>query len=177
MTNPSTTKSRSMAAIVPRTRGSVGRQEADLRNQQQARVDFGGAVVLHERVARRDRSPWRRCRRGSARAACASARPGRGGRISRCRWIARSNATQAMTFECVKWRFSPRVSQMPWSGLFQCLLEELDDRRPRSATRPRSRSSPAAAGDGTRHRSARRRRRAEAESDAALPMRTGAESS
>jgi hypothetical protein len=30
--------------------------------------------------------------------------------------MARSSATQAMTFECVKWRFGPRTSQMPWSG-------------------------------------------------------------
>ena len=30
--------------------------------------------------------------------------------------IARSNATHAITFECVKWRLGPRTSQMPSSG-------------------------------------------------------------
>ena len=30
--------------------------------------------------------------------------------------IARSNATQAITFECTKWRRGPRTSQMPSSG-------------------------------------------------------------
>ena len=33
-------------------------------------------------------------------------------------WTPRSNATQAITFECVKWRRGPRTSQMPSSGSF-----------------------------------------------------------
>ena len=38
----------------------------------------------------------------------------------------RSNATHAMTFECVKcWR-GPRTSQMPSSGNFQAVLEKIE---------------------------------------------------
>ena len=46
----------------------------------------------------------------------ASARPGRRGRTPRGSATARSNATQAITFECVKCRCGPRTSQMPASG-------------------------------------------------------------
>ena len=39
-----------MAATVPRTRGSLARQEADQRYHQQAGIQFTRAVRLHERA-------------------------------------------------------------------------------------------------------------------------------
>ena len=58
---------------------------------------------------RRGRAP----RRGSRRGSRASARPAPRARTPRASRTARSNATQAITFECVKWRVGPRTSQMP----------------------------------------------------------------
>ena len=40
---------------------------------------------------------------------------------------ARSNATHAITFECTKWRGSPRISQMPLSGSVPDLLEIVEE--------------------------------------------------
>ena len=104
-------------------RGSEAGQEADERQQQQARVQLRRAVRLRERRRAARRSRGRRPGRGSRRAARASGRPGRPTPASSTVRTARSNATQAITFECAKCRRSPRISQMPSSGLLPRLLE------------------------------------------------------
>ena len=90
----------------------LGGQEADQRDQQQARVQTLRAVRLDERLQLgveavgadvgvdllADRAP--------------AVDRARASQLSHVR-IARSNATHAMTFECVKCRFGPRTSQMP----------------------------------------------------------------
>ena len=87
---------------------------------------------------------------------------------------ARSKATQAITFECVKWRSGPRTSQIPASGWRQpssshsrrCVRSD----QPNGEFRCREPSS------GRPRPSIRRRHRAGAGLDAALPMRTGLDS-
>ena len=49
MTKPSRSRRRSIAAMVRSTRGSDDRQEADAGQQQQAGVELGRAIGLHER--------------------------------------------------------------------------------------------------------------------------------
>ena len=61
------------------------------------------------------------------------------------RSAARSIATHAMTFECVKWRRPPRTSQMPSSGRCQASLEEVDQLLEQRASLPRSRAGPSCA--------------------------------
>ena len=65
------------------------------------------------------RNPDRRPRRGCDRAGRATARAGRPGPSVSRRRTARSNATHAITFECVNCLGGPRTSQMPWSGSYQ----------------------------------------------------------
>ena len=90
------------------------------------------AVRLHERVrasrsnARSQTSSWiasrsaRQWSTGPSRPNCSAL------------FTARSNATHAMTFECVKCCGGPRTSQMPWSGCCQifssCSSERLLER-------------------------------------------------
>ena len=96
------------------------RQEADAGEHEQAGVELVGAVVLHEAVLLRvealladlgldlvgDLAP-------------AIDRHARCGRCCSAIFTARSNATHAITFDCVKWRCGPRISQMPSSGSCQ----------------------------------------------------------
>ena len=66
------------------------------------------------------RSPSRRPRPSPGRRACATGRSGDRSRpIFSAIFAARSNATQAMTFDWVKCRCGPRISQMPSSGCCQ----------------------------------------------------------
>ena len=75
-TRPSTTRSRADRRQRAAHARVVGRQEADDRHQQQARVDFARAVVLDERVAPGVVALAANLARGSWRAAPASARRG-----------------------------------------------------------------------------------------------------
>ena len=68
-------------------------------------------------------------RRAPRRAARASARPARSRPCSSTIRTARSNATHAITFECVKWRRGPRTSQIPSSGSRQTASRRSSRRR------------------------------------------------
>ena len=139
--------SRSIASTVPRTRGSSARQEADQRDHQQARVELARAVVLGERACAPRRSPasqtsaWISSRSARQRSTGPS-RPN-----SSTALTARSNATHAITFECVKCRRGAahlpdalvRAASQPLSRK----LEQRALQRPGAAS---SRSGAAAAG-------------------------------
>ena len=150
-----------MASIVASMRGSSAGRKPDDRHHEVGRVQVVGAERLGERAgARRSsrragRSSWISSRvalqpstRSAARSRSASA-------------MARSSATQHMTFEYRKCAGSPRTSQMPWS--FSCQRTAAVSAQ---ATRNRRVSSSmpvelVGAAGGPR-RAARRRRRAAA---------------
>ena len=126
--------SRSIAATVPTHARVVGRQEADQRDHQQAGVELASTRrtamnVLRARVEAARGRPRRGSRSRSRRQRVDRARRGRSARPPS---TARSNATQAMTFECVKCRRGPRTSQMPSSGSLPAPLEEVEQRAARS---------------------------------------------
>ena len=113
----------------------VGREKADHRDQQQARVEPLGAVGLHEAVEFAiepaladfgmdfvgDRAPAPPPLRGASAALhCA----------------ARSNATQAITLEWTKCCGPPRTSQMPFVRLAPSPRQIVEHDRPQA--RPRS---------------------------------------
>ena len=101
---------------MPTHRGRPGREEADERDQEQARVEPVGAVVLDERAELGVEAVLEHVRRGSASRVAAHRSSGPSRPSFSIAFTARSNATQHMTFECVKWRRGPRTSQMPSSG-------------------------------------------------------------
>ena len=88
----------------------------------------------------------------------------------------RSNATHAITFECVKCCGAPRTSQMPRSGCAPDRLEMLEQLASAAPTRFALGAMPPRA-PGAARPSPRRRRRAAAGRARALPMRTGFEPS
>ena len=120
----------------------VGRgQEADERHHQQRGVELLRAVGLGERVAlgvealRAAPRAWI-----SSRHAPPPVDRARRGRTPRRPCTARSNATHAITFECVKcWR-GPRTSQMPSSGSLPAPTR--GSRAARSWTAQRARARP-----------------------------------
>ena len=118
---------RSIAATVPSIRGSSAG-----RNPTSGIIEQGGVRVFRRRsIARRcfagDRSPGCRLLRGPWRGLFASSRPGPSSRLCSTALMARSKATQAMTFEWVKWRGWPRISQIPSSGFRHAGLQEFEE--------------------------------------------------
>ena len=77
--SPSRSSSRSTASTVPRIARVVGGQEADERNQQEARVELLRAVGLDERAERRVEAALADLRMDLRRGARASGRPARRG--------------------------------------------------------------------------------------------------
>ena len=159
-TKPSTSSSRWIASTVPTIRGSSGGQEADQGSISRLASSWLGAVVLGE-ASSRSFEPLVAHVGVDLVASCASGRPVRPGRTPRPICTARSKATQAMTFEWVKWRRGPRTSQMPVVGLCQHLLEVLE----RASTRSQRAGGRVVVGGarpraGQRRRAPRRRRRA-----------------
>ena len=144
--------------------------------------------VASTRTTGRTRRARRRSRSGTTSAWISSrtARqrstgPGRS-HVSHVR-TARSNATQAITFECVKCRFGPRTSQIPASGCRQADLQEPEQVRDElpgvvggleavQRGRCRRRRSPR-----RRHRAASARRRRSRPAPAASPRSPGSQSS
>ena len=103
--------------------GIVRRQKADNGNEQQTRVERRIAERLDKRILLRDHTrartpPHESQTRTSRQRSRGPARPN-----SSIERTARSNATHAITFECVKWRRPPRTSQMPSSGSRQIFSE------------------------------------------------------
>ena len=153
----------------------VVRQEADHRDQQQARVECGRPVRLHERVARRRRTPSRTPRRGRAAATRASDRAaprGRSARPSGSRGRTRPTPRSSRTCTAAGRRAAPRCSGPARArssrGTRACAAGTARSRRRRSARRVARSAAP---------RSPGRTRRAAAASTAALPTRTGFERS
>ena len=167
---------RSIASTVPRTRGSLGRQEADQRDHQQAGVELLRPVRLDERARARGRSP--RGRPASWISSRSARQRSTGPSRPNCSTVlmARSKATQAITFEWVKCRRGPRTSQIPSSGSRPVRLEEVQQRPPGHARRLR-RAPGRTGGTGAARPSPRRRRRAGTGSQAPLPIRTGVDPS
>ena len=94
----------------------VRRQEPDERDQQRRRVELVGAVGLRERVELDVERLAAHLLVDLVPHPAPALDRARRGRTARPSATARSNATHASTFECVKWRRGPRTSQIPSSG-------------------------------------------------------------
>ncbi len=122
-TKPSTISSRSIASHRPDMRGSVaGRKPTRGIIRTLASSSSDPYDCVNAACARLE-AP-RRPRRGSlSRVARQRSTGPRSSELARRDRTARSNATQAITFEWVKWRRGPRTSQMPLSGSSPTVLE------------------------------------------------------
>ena len=128
-----------------RTRGSsAGRKPTSGIISRLASSCFDPYDWTNEFRARR-RSPRGRPARGSASRTARQRSTGPSSRNCSTDLTARSNATQAITFEWVKCRRGPRTSQIPSSGCCQADLEEVEERRSsRQAVVERRQPAPAA---------------------------------